>query len=48
MAALHYQVAQATSLQNIVFKLSPDANTEQVAICTFALGLVIRTNSSGC
>ncbi|KAK1750487.1 pectate lyase superfamily protein-domain-containing protein [Echria macrotheca] len=32
MAALHYQVAQATSLQNIVFKLSSDAGTEQIAI----------------
>ncbi|KAH8898657.1 pectin lyase-like protein [Thozetella sp. PMI_491] len=32
MAALHYQVAQATSLQNIVFKLSSGAATEQVAI----------------
>lgn len=41
MAALHYQVAQATSLQNLKFMLSTDAATEQVAICMFSRARVL-------
>ena len=42
MAALHYQVAQATSLQNVKFMLSTDAATEQVAICLSSRVRVLR------
>ena len=38
VAGLHYQVAQATSLQNVEFIASTNADTTQIGICKLRRG----------
>lgn len=41
VAALHWQVAQATSIENVHFYMSSDADKGHVGICTYHIPLDI-------